>query len=154
MSKYFDIPGRTFDFSADLTYGESGEELVRQFLASLSGGDFEVKSDRYRNGKMVVETDQNPKGIKDEQGNPIWVRSGINVTTAKWWVYIYSPEGAFVVISVERLKRYLRAHPDKFKQTTKIALGGADNPAKGFLLMPEQVMEMLYSKEYDNKENK
>lgn len=145
----FDIPARTFNFSKDLQYGKQGESLVSSFLDSLSGGDFEVKSDRYRNGKMVVETNQNPKGITDESGKQIWVPSGINLTTAKWWVYIYSPEGAFVVVSVPRLKRYLRAHPDQFNDKTKFDLGGKDNPAKGFLLMPFEVMDMLFSAQYD-----
>jgi len=151
MSKHYDIPGRVIDFPTDLAYGEKGEELVRQFISSLSETDFEVKSDRYRNGRMVIETDQNPKAAKDSNGTPLWFKSGINVTTAKWWVYIYSPEGAFVVIDVQRLKRYLRANSYLYNESTKISLGGADNPARGFLLMPENVMDMLYNKEYDEK---
>lgn len=145
----FDIPARTFDFKSDLAYGKQGEALVSEFLDSISGGDFEVKSDRYRNGKMVVETNQNPRGMLDAQGNRVWVPSGINVTTAKWWVYIYSPKDAFVVVSVERLKRFLRAHPDKYNEKTKLNLGGSDNPARGFLLMPFEVMDMLFSGNYD-----
>ena len=145
----FDIPARNFDFVKDLAYGHEGESLVSSFLDSLSGGEFEVKSDRYRNGRMVVETDQNPKGIKDENGNQIWVKSGINVTTAKWWVYIYSPEGAFVSISVDRLKRYLRSNPKKFSEATKRDFGGADNPARGFLIFPNDVMDMLTNPKYD-----
>ena len=145
----FDIPARNFDFVEDLAYGHEGESLVSSFLDSLSGGEFEVKSDRYRNGRMVVETDQNPKGIKDENGNQIWVKSGINVTTARWWVYIYSPEGAFVSISVDRLKRYLRGNPKKFSEATKRDFGGADNPARGFLIFPNDVMDMLTNPKYD-----
>lgn len=152
MSKHFDIQGREFDFAKDLAYGLEGEEMVRSFLSTLSGGDFEVKSDRYRNGRMVVETNQNPKAIVDNDGNPIWVQSGINVTTAKWWVYIYSPEGAFVVVVVERLKRFLRANASTYNESSKIRFGGADNPAKGFLLMPEAVMDLLTNPNYDNKE--
>lgn len=145
----FDIRGKKFDFKKDLEYGKQGEALISQFLDSLSESDFEVKSDRYRNGKMVIETNQNPRGAVDEKGKPIWVPSGINVTTAKWWVYIYSPEGAFVVVSVARLKRYLRSHPDQFNEKTKFDLGGSDNPAKGFLLMPYEVMDMLFGAQYD-----
>ena len=145
----FDIRGKKFDFKKDLEYGKQGESLISQFLDSLSESDFEVKSDRYRNGKMVVETNQNPRGSVDASGKKIWVPSGLNVTTAKWWVYIYSPEGAFVVVSVARLKRYLRAHPDQFNEKTKFDLGGSDNPARGFLLMPYEVMDMLFNAEYD-----
>lgn len=145
----FDVQSKKFDFKKDLAYGKMGEELISGFLQSLSESDFEVKSDRYRNGKMVIETNQNPQGMLDASGNRVWVQSGINVTTAKWWVYIYSPEGAFVVVSVARLKRYLRLHPDQFNEKTKFNLGGNDNPARGFILMPYEVMDMLFSDKYD-----
>jgi hypothetical protein len=102
---------------------------------------------------MVVETEQNPKGAVDGDGNKIWVKSGINVTTAKWWVYIFSPEGGFVVISVARLKRFLRLNPYKYNQNTKRDFGGADNPAKGFLIMPNEVADLLSNKAYDVVEN-
>lgn len=149
MNQKYDIPGRVFDFKSDLAYGQAGEMLVDGFLQSLSGGSLEVKSDRYRNGRMVIETDQNPRGIIDESGAQIWVKSGINVTTAKWWVYIYSPEGAFLIIETDRLKRYLRKNQNKFNPSTKKNLGGKDNPALGFLLMPGDVMDMISNEKYD-----
>jgi hypothetical protein len=100
---------------------------------------------------MVVETDQNPRGYRDVNGVQVWNKSGINITTAKWWVYIFSPEGAFVVVSVDRLKRYLRAFPERFNASNKMNLGGADNPAKGFLLMPEDVRDMMINPKYDEQ---
>lgn len=154
MKDSWDLPAKTFDFKSDLAYGQEGEQLIAQFLESLSGGEFEVKSDRYRNGRMVVETQQNPRGAKDEHGELIWVSSGINVTTAKWWVYIYSPDGAFVVIDVARLKRYLRMNPYKFSESTKRAFGGEDNPARGFLIYPNDVIDMMTNKKYDDSEEK
>lgn len=145
----FDIPAKQFDFETDLKYGMEGESLVSDFLSTISGGSLEVKSDRYRNGRMVIETDQNPKGATDEIGRKIWVKSGINVTTAKWWVYIYSPEGAFVMVDVARVKRYLRANKELFNEQTKRAFGGSDNPARGFLLEKEHVFDMLINPKYD-----
>ena len=148
MTAEFDLPARTFDFKADLAYGQDGERMVSSFLDALEGGEFEVKSDRYRNGRMVVETNQNPRGLRVD-GEQVWALSGINITTAKWWVYIFSPDGAFVVVSVARLKRYLRANSKIFNESTKINLGGPDNPARGFLLMPENVLDMMNNPAYD-----
>ena len=136
------------DFKKDRAYGEEGENLVSSFLEQLSTGSFEVKSDRYRNGRMVVETNQNPRGTKDSSGNRIWYPSGINVTTAHWWVYIFSPDGAFIIVSVPRLKKYLRANKDTFNESTKIHLGSDDNPARGFLLYPQHVQDLLTNAEY------
>ena len=133
------------------SYVKSLISLVSTFLDDLSDGSFEVKSDRYRNGRMVVETDQNPRGYRDVNGVQVWNKSGINITTAKWWVYIFSPEGAFIVVSVARLKRYLRAVPERFNSSNKINLGGSDNPAKGFLLMPEDVQDMMINPRYDEQ---
>lgn len=136
----YDLPGRRFDFGTDLKFGHVGEALVAQFLDSLGDGSFEVKSDRYRNGRMVVETSQNPKlaGYKP---------SGLAVTKAAWWVYVYSIEGAFVVLSVDRLKRYI-ATLDKSRIRTFAAQ--SSNPTKGYLLMPDEVMSLLHEPKYDS----
>jgi hypothetical protein len=149
MNSSFDIPARKFDFKADLAFGVQSEKEIESFLDDLSNGAFEVKTDRYRNGRMVVETDQNPRGILDSDGNRVWHKSGINVTTAKWWVYVFSPSQGFVVIDVERLKRYLRSNKHRFNEASKISLGGPDNPARGFLLMAEDVKDLLTNPEYD-----
>lgn len=154
MSKFYDISGRKFNFNNDLEYGLEGEALINGFLKTLSDGDFEIKSDRYRNGRMVVETNQNPRGATGDDGEQLWFPSGINITTSKWWVYIYAPEGAFAVVSVARLKRFLRAHPDRYCDAKKTSFGGSDNPARGFLLQPEEVMDMLFNKQYDELETK
>jgi hypothetical protein len=149
MNSSFDIPARKFDFKADLAFGQKSEKEIELFLDDLSNGAFEVKTDRYRNGRMVVETDQNPRGVRNHDGELIWQKSGINVTTAKWWVYVFSPGQGFAVIDVGRLKRYLRANKDKFNESTKISLGGADNPARGFLLMADDVKDLLTNELYD-----
>lgn len=59
-----------------------------------------------------------------------------------------------VIVSVERLKRYLRKNRQLFnEQTKRLFAAGSDNPAKGFLMEPDQVMEMLYSDKYDKLED-
>ena len=84
-----------FDFEVDLAYGKAAEAEAQAFVDDLRGAAVEVKADRYRNGKMVVETQQRPAG-KD------WQHSGINVTTARWWAYRLAP-GSFLLVEVERL---------------------------------------------------
>jgi hypothetical protein len=134
---------RQFNFKNDLEYGQVGESLVSSMLESVINGSFEIKTDRYRNGNMVVETDQNP----NLSG---WKKSGINITKAQWWVYVYSLDGSIVVINMDRLKRYLRLNKQLFNETTKRMFAeNSENPAKGFILKPNHVMDMMINKKYD-----
>lgn len=143
----FDIPPpqatRQFNFKNDLQYGQIGEALVQSMLDALANGSFEIKTDRYRNGNMVIETDQNPM----LQG---WKKSGINVTKAVWWVYVYALDGSITIIHIDRLKRYLRLNKQLFNENTKrIFAENSENPAKGWILKPRHVMDMLINKKYD-----
>lgn len=139
----WDFPAeRRYNFSDDMKFGSKGEELTRNFLQSIADGSFEVKTDRYRNGRMVVETQQNPR----ETG---WKDSGLFVTEAKWWVYIYCLDGGMIAVSVDRLKRYIGTLP---AGRLKKFAWNSNNPTKGFLLLPEEVMDMLINPEYDAEE--
>jgi hypothetical protein len=138
----WDFPAeRRYNFSDDLKFGKKGEELTRDFLQSIADGSFEVKTDRYRNGRMVVETEQNPR-------NTGWKPSGLEVTESKWWVYIYCLDGAMLAVNVERLKRYIGTLP---KKRMKTFAWNSTNPARGFLLLPEEVMDMMINPEYDSE---
>ena len=130
-----------YDFLKDLAFGHQGEDNFKQFLTSMSQGSFEVKYDRYRNGNMVVETEQNPRGSG-------WKPSGINVTQAHWWAYGHSPDG-FVVISTARLNNYLEINKKylPYKDLAK----GSDNPTKGYILYPSHITDLLNNEEYDGK---
>ena len=128
-----------FDFKIDLAYGRAGEAELVEFFNAVQGSNVEVKSDRYRNGRMAVETQQKPAG-------GVWKDSGINVTQAQWWAYRFAP-GAFVLVSVPRLKKYLRMNRDLLQKRDFAA--GSDNPSRGFVLMPDQVEELLTSEWYD-----
>lgn len=146
----WDIPASNFNFQKDLQYGQQGEKFVQSFLDSLSGGAFEVKTDRYRNGRMAVEVEQNPYRKTDEEGVQVWKPSGINVTKAQWWVYVYTldgKEGAFAVISVKRLKRYIKKNKKNLKMMDFAKR--SSNPARGWIIEPEQVMDMMYNELYD-----
>lgn len=130
---------KQFDFIKDLQFGHEGEELVTQFLAQLSSGTFEVKYDRFRNGRIFVEFEQNPRDTG-------WKPSGIATTKAKWWVYLFSPN-AFVIIETSRLRRYIKANVERLQIRT--AAADSTNPAKGFLIYPEQVKELMSVSTYD-----
>lgn len=137
----WDIAENTFNFAKDLKYGQLGEKRIREMLESLVQGSFEVKSDRYRNGNMAVEMRQNPKRCGR------WVKSGLQVTKAKWWVYIFSMEGGFVIVSVERLKRFVSANSETLE--SRDFARNSTNPAWGYLLKPSDVAALLYDEKYD-----
>jgi hypothetical protein len=128
-----------FDFKTDLEYGHEGEQNLIDFFHAFNDGTVEVKADRYRNGRMAVETEQNPGG----QG---WKLSGINVTTAKWWAYRFAPD-SFVIVSVQRLKNYLRHN--YYRLDKRDFAPQSDNPARGFLLYPHHVEDLKTNQLYD-----
>lgn len=146
MAKEYDIPAP--NFLMDLAFGEAGEDVLRKFIQDIASGDIEVKTDRYRNGKMVIETEQWPRRQLSPEGEEIWVLSGINVTTATWWVYQYHLDGAFLVVAVDRIKRYLRENYSALRKTTFAS--SSDNPARGFLLLPAQVSDLVLHEKYDS----
>ena len=149
MSPYeprFDKDGEPYrkpNFSADLDFGLQAEGFVMKVWESR----WEVKADRYRNGRMIVETHQWAQRKTDDAGEPIWKPSGINVTSADWWVYVYGLHESFVVVSVDRLKKFILANMERLEG--KQLAEHSDNPAIGFLLEPEDVMRLLYDKRWD-----
>lgn len=128
-----------FDFQTDLAYGHEGEAQLIEFFNALNRATVEVKADRYRNGRMAVETQQKPSG-------GVWKDSGINVTEAEWWAYRFAPE-SFVLISVQRLKNFLRYNYDRLEKRNFAP--DSDNPAKGFLLFPHHVQDLQTNELYD-----
>lgn len=130
-------------FLRDLGFGRKGEKKIESFLQDISGGHLEVKTDRYRNGRMVLEVAQKPK---DQE----WKPSGVMVTKAKWWVYQYGLDGAFNIIAVDRIKRYIKA----IKKTKELKLFGlrGDNHSQGYLLEPEDVIDLMVNPKYDKVE--
>lgn len=142
----FDLPARKFDFRKDLAYGHKGEKLVTDFLDAMESGSFEVKTDRYRNGRMVIEMEQNPRRSGD------WKPSGLQVTQAKWWVYVFTLDGAFVMVSVPRIKRYIQQRQLTSKDYKEFARG-SQNPSRGFLLEAPEVVDLMTSPDYDEPDD-
>lgn len=128
-----------FDFVTDLEYGHEGEQNIIGFFESFNAGAVEVKADRYRNGRMAVETHQKPAGQD-------WKKSGINVTQADWWAYRLAPD-AFMMVSVKRLKNYLRVNRDTLEK--RMFALDSDNPATGYLLFPQHIQDLMTNERYD-----
>lgn len=128
-----------FDFVTDLEYGHEGEQNIIGFFESFNAGAVEVKADRYRNGRMAVETHQKPAGQD-------WKKSGINVTQADWWAYRLAPD-AFMMVSVKRLKNYLRVNRDTLEK--RMFAPDSDNPATGYLLFPQHIQDLMTNERYD-----
>jgi len=146
----WDIPAQRFNFRRDLAFGKQGEKLVNSFLKVLDDGAFEVKTDRYRNGRMAVEVMQNPRRAVDNNGEQMWKDSGIIVTKAKWWVYVFTldrNDGTFVIVPVRRLKKFIKKNSKRLEM--RDFAKNSDNPARGYILEPSDVMEMMVSADYD-----
>lgn len=138
----WDFPAeRRYNFADDLKFGKLGEAVTKEFIESIVNGSFEIKTDRYRNGRMVVETHQNPR----EKG---WKPSGINVTEAKWWVYVYCLDGAFIVVDTNRLRRFIATLPGS---RMRLFAERSNNPSRGYLLKPDEVMHMLIDPKFDDE---
>lgn len=102
---------------------------------------------------MVLEIEHNPRKRKDDEGKPYWEPSGLSVTKAAWWVYVYTldgTQGAFVIVSVPRVKRYLELNPELFNRKTMSNFAwSSSNPSRGYLLLPEQVNDLMTNPAYD-----
>ena len=112
--------------------------MFQEFLDSLDKKDFEIKRDMYRNGRLVVEMEQKHR---DQD----WKPSGLSVTTAKWWVYLFSDD-AFLVVEVARLKKYIEINN---QMELKTFAPRSYNPTRGYLLYPEDVSKLMASEVYD-----
>jgi hypothetical protein len=91
---------------------------------------------------MVVEVEQNP----NKKG---WKPSGLMVTKAKWWIYLFSDD-AFVAVEVDRLKKYLEINNEMEKKTFAAY---SNNPTRGYLLYPEDVSKLISSELYDRSKD-
>jgi hypothetical protein len=56
-------------------------------------------------------------------------------------------QGAFAIVSVPRLKRYIEKHKDNLKVVDFAKM--SSNPSKGYLLMPEDVTDLMTNSDYD-----
>jgi hypothetical protein len=117
-------------FDADYAYGRQGELLVADLLGQLGAGQasYEVKRERYANARFYVEEYQNPRG----RG---WKPSGINVTTAEYWVFV-KPGGFVIWVPVVELRRLLDAGKGLAREERD-----GDNPTRGRLVYINSLLD-------------
>lgn len=99
---------------------------------------------------MAVELYQNPRRQLDENQNQVWVPSGLNITTAKWWVYQFTLGESFIIVSVKRLRNFINMNSREFNENTFTPFAPkSDNPAMGFILRPNHINDMMINSKYD-----
>ena len=106
------------NFRADLKRGREQEQAVADVF---NGNKFEVKSDymAHRTGNIAIELMSRGKD------------SGIRTTEACHWVYKIVSADLILVITTEKLKRFVEENMDKYK----IVMGG-DNYTSQMILIP------------------
>lgn len=120
------------DFDMDLSFGHEGELYAYECIRELASGKVEVKRERYANGRVFVETGQNPRGTG-------WKPSGIRTTKADYWAYV-KPGGIILFIPTDAIQS---------RVDEKFALGllpmvikpFSTNPARGFLIEVRDLLE-------------
>lgn len=124
-------------FDIDYRRGLVGEHLVGSFLESLAGSLIEVKTDyrAHETGNVYVEGwQQNVAGD--------WYRSGINVSTADFYVFAGPNADGFIAIRKERLMELAMAAP-----RAEILVNNRNTRAtKGRIVKVAEIIEVIFRK--------
>ncbi len=126
-------------FDHDLERGKVGENLLDTFLGDLANGaKFEVKTDylAWETGNFYIETWQwNWSDRSDIRP------SGINVTTADWWVFAGPNGNGFIAIRTSDLKDIIRdTDPREVEQPIT---NDYTNASKGRLVKVSDVLRKI-----------
>jgi hypothetical protein len=126
-------------FDIDYTRGLVGENLTKTFLNDLAGSLIEVKTDyrAHETGNVYVETHQYPKGQR-EYHEP----SGINLSTADWYVFAGPANTGFIAIKKAELLTLVRDSP-----RAEIAANNINsNQTRGRLVRIQHLLDTIYRK--------
>lgn len=121
-----------YDFTIDRAHGELAERAAANLLTIDS---VEVKAKRYDDSHYYVEYEQNPRN----SGN--WIPSGIVITEATHWVFIYCENTVALTVPVGVLKEAGRIAA-KDKANWKSTPG--DNPTHGIMVSIGLILETAY----------
>ena len=113
------------DFDLDFSYGQEGEQLVKELLTN--GKTVEVKRDRrwIETGNLYIETECWSDVMQS------WYHSGINISKASHWSFVL--EDSVVTVPIERLKFVVQ------KYGRKKEMNRPEYSTKGFLITVEDL---------------
>jgi hypothetical protein len=107
-------------FDIDRAYGEQGEDTLRAVLG-LAAHQIEVKRPRWEPHTVFVEVQHRPRS------SDRYLPSGLSVTTAEFWAFVYGKASYIYPVEVLRLAVRRDNRPP-----TDAGLRG-DNPTKGHI---------------------
>lgn len=119
------------DFDLDLSVGHEGEALVNDLLTG--GKTVEVKTDlKWKDtGNLYIET------LCWSHNKNTWYPSGLDSTKADYWAFVL--EGATLIVPTEAVRMALSLFG------RPITCNIEPNPSKGFLIKPEQILNIMKS---------
>jgi len=137
------------DWDADLKFGERMELEVEGVLSAIRNGGltYEVKADRYLNGRWFLEWEQNPRRCGE------WKSSGLQTTMADLWVIrLPQPVDAIEIWRTSKLRQIAKSG-----LLGHLKDGGAsgDNPTRGWVVWQADLVNkarILHQREITNRE--
>lgn len=122
------------DWDLDLRFGQEGEVFVNKLL-TLPIETIEVKRDRKwsRTGNFYIEVEC------WSHNNQSWYLSGINATKATHQAFLL--HDSVLIFPTERIKETVRLHG------AKVECSIPPNFSRGFLITPEQILQMTAASE-------
>lgn len=122
------------DFDLDLRFGQQGEVYVNHLLTSPIE-TVEVKRDRKwsRTGNFYIEVEC------WSENNKSWYLSGINTTKATHQAFLL--HDSVLIFPTHRIKETVRLHG------AKVECSIPPNFSRGFLITPEQILQMTAQSE-------
>lgn len=98
------------NFKDDLEFGLVGEGHALGIVQALLDGWVEVKTDGFENGNLFIEVAHCPGRVTNQQGEFVWRKSGLNVTEAKFYMYLKQSESGVLrsatIFETDRLRRF------------------------------------------------
>jgi hypothetical protein len=152
-------------FKTDLKFGEHGEDIAAKLVDAMLNGWVEVKSDAFQNGNIFVELAHCPGRVRDDHGDFIWTKSGLNVTQANFWIYMkLSEQGDFrsaLVLPTSRLHAYRTWYKERYGTTIlpsgstvsgyMIGNVNGETPTLGLRVIASDIPMIQYSPMFDGK---